>query len=104
MTPKIASKSYGIRPVLQSFGMLSKKSFGVMNRSMVIFLTGELQKTKKWSMSINEYLNVVKQLADNLEVTGKAITHIDLVTQVLVGLDEDYTPIVVQINSRKHVL
>ncbi|KAL2479677.1 Uncharacterized protein Adt_32643 [Abeliophyllum distichum] len=54
-------------------------------------------------MSIDQYLTTVKQLADNLEITGKTIAHEDLVTQVLAGLDEEYTPIVVQINSREIV-
>ncbi|KAL2459904.1 Uncharacterized protein Adt_43324 [Abeliophyllum distichum] len=61
-----------------------------MNRSRVTFLIGELQKTRKGSMSIDQYLNVVKQLVDNLEVAGKAIPLSDLVTQVLAGLDEEY--------------
>ncbi|KAL2542745.1 Uncharacterized protein Adt_03723 [Abeliophyllum distichum] len=38
--------------------------------------------------------------ADNLEIAGKKVDHLDLVTQVLAGLDEEYTPIVVQVNSR----
>lgn len=46
-------------------------------------------------MSIDQYLNKVKFLANNLEIDGKTIHHLDLVTQVLVGLDEEYTPIVV---------
>ncbi|KAL2475676.1 Uncharacterized protein Adt_24598 [Abeliophyllum distichum] len=78
-----------------------QESFGVMNRSRVTFLIVELQKTRKGSMRIDQYLNAVKQLANNLEIAGKAIHHTDLVTQVLAGLDEQYTPSVVQINSRE---
>lgn len=42
-------------------------------------------------MNIDQYLNKVKQLADNLEIAGKTEAHTDLVTQVLADLDEDYT-------------
>lgn len=46
-------------------------------------------------MSIDQYLNKVKQLANNLKIAGK--------TQVLADLDEDYTPIVVLVNSKDHI-
>lgn len=55
----------------------------------------KLYKSRKGTMSIDQYLNKVKFLANNLEIDGKTIHHLDLVTQVLVGLDEEYTPIVV---------
>ncbi|KAL2498366.1 Uncharacterized protein Adt_23916 [Abeliophyllum distichum] len=35
--------------------------------------------------------------------TGKKIEHTDLVTQVLARLDEEYTPIVVQVNSKDQI-
>ncbi|CAA3030988.1 Hypothetical predicted protein [Olea europaea subsp. europaea] len=54
-------------------------------------------------MSIDQYLNKVKLLADNLEIAGKPIPHLDLVTQVMASLDEEYTPVVVQINSRDSI-
>ncbi|KAL2517770.1 hypothetical protein Adt_14017 [Abeliophyllum distichum] len=47
-------------------------------------------------MSMDLYLSTVKQLADNLEIAGKRVDHADLVTQVLVRLDEEYTCIVEQ--------
>ncbi|CAI9776440.1 unnamed protein product [Fraxinus pennsylvanica] len=58
-----------------------QESFGVINKSRVTFLINELQRTRK----------------------GKNIFHNDLVTQVLDGLDEEYTPIVVRINSRESI-
>ncbi|KAL2542762.1 Uncharacterized protein Adt_03740 [Abeliophyllum distichum] len=38
-----------------------------------------------------------------LEIARKKIDHTNLVTQVLAGLDEEYTPIVVQVNRRDQV-
>ncbi|KAL2470477.1 Integrase catalytic domain-containing protein [Abeliophyllum distichum] len=54
-------------------------------------------------MSMDQYLSTIKQLADNLEIAGKKVDHVDLVTQVLTGLDEEHTSIVVQVNSRDQV-
>ncbi|CAI9782539.1 unnamed protein product [Fraxinus pennsylvanica] len=84
-------------------GECSQQSFGVTNKSRITFLISELQRTKKGSMIVDQYLNTVKQLADNLEIAGKTVLHGDFVTQVLAGLDKDYTPIVVQINSRESI-
>lgn len=48
-------------------------------------------------------LNTINQLADNLDIAGKVIPHNDLVQQVLIGLDEECTPIVVQINNNESI-
>ncbi|KAL2475265.1 Uncharacterized protein Adt_36001 [Abeliophyllum distichum] len=79
------------------------ENYEILNRSRVTFLTSELQRIRKGSMPMDQSLSAVKQLADNLEIAGKKIDHVDLVTQVLAGLDEEYIPIVVQINSRDQV-
>ncbi|KAL2475531.1 Uncharacterized protein Adt_36267 [Abeliophyllum distichum] len=50
-----------------------------------------------------QQLKTVKKLANNLEIAGKKIDHDDMVNQVLAGLDEEYTPIVMQVNSRDQV-
>ncbi|KAL2481403.1 Uncharacterized protein Adt_34369 [Abeliophyllum distichum] len=102
MTPEIAMRVMGCSNSNKLWSAVNE-SYGILNRSRVTFLTGELQRTRKGSMSIDQYLTTVKQLVDNLEIAGKTITHEDLVTQVLAGLDEEYTPIVVQINSREIV-
>ncbi|KAL2453202.1 Glutamate receptor [Abeliophyllum distichum] len=56
-----------------------------------------MKRIRKRSMSMDQYLSTIKQLA------GKKIDHADLVTQVLAGLDEEYTPIIVQVNCRDQV-
>lgn len=80
-----------------------QQSFGVMNKSKLTFLTSELQRTRKGSLSMDQYLSSIKSWADNLELVGKVVGQADLVTQVLAGLNEEYTPIVVQLNSKSEI-
>lgn len=54
-------------------------------------------------MTMDQYLIAIKQLVDNLEIAGKVVDQSDLITQVLSGLDDEYTPIVVQITSRETI-
>ncbi|KAL2471126.1 Integrase [Abeliophyllum distichum] len=74
-----------------------KETYGIQNKSRITFLTIELQTSRKGDLNIDQYLSKVKILADNIEVARKPILLADLVNQVLAGLDEDYTPIVVTI-------
>ncbi|KAL5570881.1 hypothetical protein UlMin_020478 [Ulmus minor] len=59
-----------------------------------------IQTTKKGCRTIEEYLSIMKQLADNLATVGKAISLSDLISFVSAGLDAEYTPIVVQIKAK----
>ncbi|KAL2533964.1 Uncharacterized protein Adt_07315 [Abeliophyllum distichum] len=72
-------ESNGVLKLKQTV-ICSDESYGILNRSRVTFLTGKLQRTIKGSMSIDQYLTTAVQLADNLEIAGKSITHEDLVT------------------------
>jgi len=102
MTPEIAMKVIGYTSSSKLWTAV-EESFVILNKSRVIFLIGELQRTREGSMSMDHYLTTIKQLADNLEIAGKIIDQSDLITQVLSSLDEEYTPIVVQINSRENI-
>lgn len=79
MTPEIAMRVMGSSNSNQLWTAVNE-SYGIQNKSRITFLTGELQKTRKGTMSIDQYLNTVKLLADNLEVAGKTIPLADLVT------------------------
>lgn len=48
-------------------------------------------------MKMNDYLRVMKNHADNLELAGSPIPQHSLVSQVLIGLDGEYNPIVATI-------
>lgn len=51
----------------------------------------------------DNYLTTIKQLVDNLQIAEKTINRSDLATQVLSGLDKEYTPIVVQLNNMEDI-
>lgn len=53
-----------------------------------------ITKFRKGSIKIEVYLDSVKSIANNLALAGKIVKIIDLITQLLVGLDEEYTLIV----------
>lgn len=102
MTSEIVMRVMGCNSSSELWRAINE-NYGILNRSRVTFLTSELQRTRKGSMSMDHYLSTIKQLADNLEIAGKKIEHTDLVTQVLAGLDEEYTPIVMQVNSKDQI-
>lgn len=63
----------------------------------------ELQRQRKGSLKMEEYLNKIKGLADKLLMAGALLSTIDLVTQTLADLDADYNPIVVQLSDKDDV-
>lgn len=42
-----------------------------------------------------EYLTLMKRFADNLYLVGSPVSTKNLILYVIIGLDEEYTPIVV---------
>ncbi|KAL2542972.1 Uncharacterized protein Adt_03950 [Abeliophyllum distichum] len=70
MSPEIAMRVMGSTSSSKLWTAI-EKSYGIMNRSRIIFLTSELQRTRKGAMSIDQYLSTIKHLADNLEIAGK---------------------------------
>lgn len=102
ITPEIAIKVMGCTSS-NKLWVAVEESFGILNRSRVMLLTGELQRTRKGTIAIDQYLTTIKQLADNLEIVGKVIDQSDVIAQVLSGLDDEYTAIVVQISSGENI-
>lgn len=54
-------------------------------------------------MKMREYLNKMKEYTDNLNLAGCNYTLIDLFTQILSGLDNEYTPIVVTLSEKENL-
>ncbi|MDV3143314.1 MAG: GAG-pre-integrase domain-containing protein, partial [Sweet potato little leaf phytoplasma] len=54
----------------------------------------------KGSMKMIEYLAVMKQASENLQLAGNPISLGDLISYALAGLDSDYIPIVCTINDK----
>lgn len=69
-------------------------------KAKVIWYNNEIQRTRKWSMKMREYLAKMKY-ADNLNLAGCNYTLTGLITQILSGLDSEYTPIVVTLSEKE---
>lgn len=59
MTLEIAMKVMGCTSASKLWKSV-EESFGILNKSRVMFLTGELQRTRKGSMSMDQYLTTIK--------------------------------------------
>ncbi|KAK4253452.1 hypothetical protein QN277_010122 [Acacia crassicarpa] len=73
------------------------------SRSRVTMYKYDLQRTRKGSSSVEEYLTKMKNLADNLAMAGSPISEADLVTQTLAGLDAEYTPVVLYLFDKESI-
>ncbi|KAK0600457.1 hypothetical protein LWI29_015218 [Acer saccharum] len=62
-----------------------------------------LQQTRKGSLKMLDYLNTINSFADNLTLAGSPVPIRQLVSQITAGLDEEYTPIVVMIQSKSEI-
>ncbi|KAH9654345.1 hypothetical protein KPL70_027718 [Citrus sinensis] len=60
----------------------------------------QLQTTKKNAMTMSDYVNKMKNLADSLAMAGKYVTEDDLISYILAGLGTEYDPVVVNITAR----
>lgn len=59
-----------------------------------------VQRTRKDALKIKEYLNKIKTLADNFALAGSPISPYDLHTQILTGLDTEYTRLVIHLSDK----
>lgn len=62
----------------------------------------ELQQTRNGSLKMEDYLNKMKNIADNLQLAGCPISNDDLIPQILVGFDLEHNPIIVQLSYDKN--
>lgn len=54
-------------------------------------------------MKMEDYLNKMKQISDNLRLAGSPLTLYDLFSQILAGLDSEYTPVVMTLLDKKEL-
>lgn len=50
----------------------------------------QIQSTKKGSLSVSDYFNKMKKIADSLAIRGNAISSNELIMHLLTGLDDNY--------------
>lgn len=75
-------------------------TFGTPSRGHIHQLRFQLRTCVKGTKMISEYLRLIKSKADDLALLGKPMDPEDLTEQILVGLPEEYKPIVDAINGR----
>lgn len=76
---------------------------GAATKAKILWYKGEFSRTRKGSTKMEEYLNKMKNIADNLQVAALVLSSTDLYTQILSGLDVEYTPIVVQLQEKENM-
>lgn len=74
--------------------------FGVQSRAEEDYLRQIFQQTQKGNTKMSEYLRIMKSHSDNLAQAGSPITTRALISQVLLGLDDEYNRIVVGIQGK----
>lgn len=60
----------------------------------------QLSTLKKGDLSMSDYFNKVKNLADTLSAIGQPLLDEEVVSYMLAGLGEDYDPLVMSITTR----
>ncbi|TXG72772.1 hypothetical protein EZV62_001351 [Acer yangbiense] len=77
--------------------------YGAHSKSKMNAVRTNIQTTRKGTISMEEYLKQMKSWADVLAIVGDPYPEPLLISNVLSGLDADYMPIVVLIESRESI-
>ncbi|KAH9754624.1 retrovirus-related pol polyprotein from transposon RE1 [Citrus sinensis] len=60
----------------------------------------QIQTTKKGAMSVSDYFDKMKKIADNLAIGGNPLASTDFIMHLLTGLDDNYESLVTTILAR----
>ncbi|XP_038896600.1 uncharacterized protein LOC120084860 [Benincasa hispida] len=74
--------------------------FGVQSRAEEDYLRQLFQQTRKGGQKMSGYLKLMKLHSDNLAQTSSPVSTRTLISQVLLGLDEEYNLVVVGIQGK----
>lgn len=74
---------------------------GARTKAKIMWYKNEIQITRKGSMKMRECLNKMKEYVDNLQLACYDYTLNDLFTQILSGLNSEYTTIVVTLSEKR---
>lgn len=102
MTPEVATQVMGYDNAKDLWAAI-QELFGVQSRAEEDYLRQTFQQTRKGSLKMADYLRVMKTYADNLGQAGSPVSTRSLISQVLLGLDEEYNPIVATLQGRTGV-
>lgn len=99
MTSEIATQVMGFDNAKDLWEVV-QNLFGIQSRAREDYLRQMFQQTRKGTSKMSDYLRLMKSHADNLGQAGSPVSLRNLVSQVLLGLDEEYNPIVAMIHGR----
>lgn len=102
ITPEVAAQLINCTTSQQLWTSIEQMT-GAATRAKELWYKGEIQRTRKGSMKMKEYLNKMKSIADNLQLVGSPLSLKDLYAQILCGLDSEYTAIVTQLTYMPHL-
>nr|POF07385.1 hypothetical protein CFP56_37452 [Quercus suber] len=74
--------------------------FASKSRARIMQLKLELQTTKKGNLSMTDYLQKIKSLADSLAAAAQPIPEPDLILHILGGLSPEYESFVTSVTTR----
>ena len=74
--------------------------FMSQSKARFLPLKMQIQSTKKGSLSVSDYFNKMKKIADSLAIGGNALSSNELIMHLLIGLDDSYKSLVTNILTR----
>ena len=74
--------------------------FMSQSKARFLPLKMQIQSTKKGSLSVSDYFNKMKKIADSLAIGGNALSSNELIMHLLTGLDDSYESLVTNILTR----
>jgi hypothetical protein len=67
--------------------------FSSHTRARIVNTRLQLVTTQKGHLSVAEYINKMKSLAEEMVTAGRPLEDVELIEYILVGLNQDYDPI-----------
>ncbi|KAK0607470.1 hypothetical protein LWI29_015583 [Acer saccharum] len=102
MTESVATQVMGCSTSANLWTTL-ENLYGAHSKSKMNAVRTSIQTTRKGTISMEEYLKQMKSWADVLAIAGDPYPEPLLISNVFSGLDADYMPIVVLIESRESI-
>ncbi|XP_022148963.1 uncharacterized protein LOC111017501 [Momordica charantia] len=102
MTPEVATQVMGYENACDLWAAI-QELFGVQSQAEEDYLRQVFQQTRKGSLKMTDFLRVMKSHADNLGQAGSPVPTRSLISQVLLGLDEEYNPVVATIQGKRGI-
>lgn len=102
MSSDIASQVLGCKS-LQELWNAVKNLLGTQSRSKITFYKSELQRLRKGSLKMDDYLKKIK-ITDNLFLVGHPLSSEDLITQTLADFDSEYNAIFIKLSEKTRLM